>query len=168
MRYLLLRSAINMIDNIMYYELIRFWICKWKTEAPISRRCGVKDSSKKSMRSLLLARRSRRTGLKERRTSAQPFDFKQGPRVLSVWNSRTRDAESPRCPQALMHACMWLCSEAETEAEAGTETETSERQGQRQRPANAILETILLAMGHLNHAVTWILFEIWDLLSVAI
>jgi len=24
MRYLLLRSAINMIDNIMYYELIRF------------------------------------------------------------------------------------------------------------------------------------------------
>ena len=76
--------------------------------------------------------------------------------LAASFPSGTLELVMPGCQQALMHACMsmWLCSEAET------------GQGQRQRRANAILETILL--GHLNHAVTWILFEIWDLLCVAI
>jgi hypothetical protein len=105
-----------------------------KQRRPSREGAGVKESSKKGMRSLLLARRSRRTGLRKRRTSAQIFDFKQGPRVLAVWNTRTRDAEMPTGSYACMHVTMLRGRDRgrgrdrdRDQRETGTETETSER-----------------------------------------
>ena len=103
----------------MYYDLIRFWICKWKAEAPISRGCGCQGVQQEE-HAVITSKKKQENRSKRKEDKRTAFGLQAG-----SFPSGTLELVMPGCPHALLHACIWLCSGAV--AEAWTETETSER-----------------------------------------
>ena len=123
MRYLLLRSAIHMIDNIMYYELIRFWICKWKAEAPFSRRCGCQGLQQEEHAVITSSQKKQEDRSKRKKDKRTAFWLQAG-----SWGPFRLELSNSWCRDAHRLLCMRACDYAQRQRQR-------QRQGQRQRPA---------------------------------